>query len=174
MSSIKRFVCYYSITLFIRALRDLTIILGYTYVCINNVTILMYFNLFFYCHFVIYVPWSMHLKRTRWCKSGKKGRWIKSSEGFLVFVIHDNYLLQCFYTDIWCLLHLKFNILVIFTKYSIRAVSNWSTCQCLCWRTIRICFCLRNTFCQILGESKLILLYQRSIYKFLLGISVTV
>ena len=40
----------------------------------------------------------------------------KSSEDFLLFVIHDNYLLQWFYTDILCILHLKFNILVIFSN----------------------------------------------------------
>ena len=57
----------------------------------------------------------------------------KFSEGFLVFVIHNNYLLQWYYTDIWCILHFKFNILVIF---SIRAVSK---CQCLCIRTIPSC-----------------------------------
>ena len=60
--------------------------------------------------------------------------WQKSSEGFLVFLIHDNYLLQWYYIDIWCILHLKFNILVIF---SIRAVSK---CQCYNLRTIPSCF----------------------------------
>ena len=53
----------------------------------------------------------------------------QSSDGFLVFVIHDNFLLQWFYTDIWCILHFKFDILVIFTKYSIRAVYS-HTCHC--------------------------------------------
>ena len=71
----------------------------------------------------------------------------KSYKGFLVFVIHDNYLLQWYFTDIWCILHLKFNILVIFTKGSIRAVSTWPTCQCLCFCRIQICFCFKIRFC---------------------------
>ena len=58
----------------------------------------------------------------------------KSSEWFLVFVIHDNYLLQWFYINIWYIIHFKFNILVVF---SIRAVSK---CQCLCICTILSCF----------------------------------
>ena len=86
-------------------------------------------------------------------------RWImlksqKSSDGFLVFVIHDNYLLQWFYTDIWCILHFKFNILDIFLKYSIRAVPTCSTCQCYCWRRIRICFILKSIYLANLRSKK--------------------
>ena len=69
----------------------------------------------------------------------------KSSKGFLVFVINDYYLLQWFYTDILCILHLKFNILVIFTHCRFKAVSTWPTCQCLCLCRIPRCFCLKSS-----------------------------
>ena len=46
----------------------------------------------------------------------------ENSEGFLVFVIHDNYLLQWVYTDIWCVLHLKYNILVISSSIHVQMV----------------------------------------------------
>ena len=42
-------------------------------------------------------------------------------------------------------IQLKFNILVIFTKYSIRAVPKWSTCQCFCLCTIWSCFCYESS-----------------------------
>ena len=74
----------------------------------------------------------------------------KSFKGFLLFVIHDNYLLQWYYTDIWCILKLNFNSLVIFTKDSIRAVSTWPRCQYLCLCRIPICFCLKSCFCAYL------------------------
>ena len=129
--------------------------------------ILMYFNLFLlsFC--------KMHGKRAARCESEKNGRTHrrilddqmamlylqKSSEDFLVFVIHDNYLLQWFYTDIWCIIHLKFNILVIFKIGSIRAVSMWSTCYCLCLK-YPYASVWKVASAQILGGSKLILLYQ--------------
>jgi len=87
-----------------------------------------------------YIKWYLQiffLKFGRWpiCEvshvlhSGDQrfGRRINNAvltEIFWRFSCIDNYLLQWYYIDIWCILHLKFNILVIFTKSSIRPRAN--------------------------------------------------
>ena len=56
------------------------------------------------------------IMRKTWKSQSVKCVRVTSHRSGRVFVIHDNYLLHWFYTDIWCILHLKFNILVIFSS----------------------------------------------------------